>query len=412
MAADAILYSNTVTPVGQDGDVEFIEIDDSELDRLFTAYNETSDLYSIVNRAMETGQGLDPLGLKIATISVKNIYERSNLDFSDVFLATENFHNKATRLSATRLSLESIAGDLVTIAKALWKAINYVWEKVKALLIKLYKKLKDVKKDFDGLLDEISEVPDNAKPTSPDLSVSTENHASVTPIMNRIPFAINGRCDGHTALRIGESTLTLVKSHLGIIERIAKCLENVAKNSTKEALTEEVDSMVDFIMQNLSKLELKHKKTVENKVEYTYGHLIAGKNCEVTEYIGKGHHETERRIFNLDVSITISDQSKVFIPAVLNKKEMQELAKQSIELIKAVTDLDAMIPEIDKALSKAEAYFFTKQDQHQSARIGLLVVRDLFRYTGATLPKLSIDSNRVATSVASYVRDSIAIYKV
>ena len=127
--------------------------------------------------------------------------------------------------------------------------------------------------------------------------------------------------------------------------------------------------------------------------------------------MSKGHHEQERRIFNLDVHITLSDQTKTFVPAVLTKKEMQELAKQSIELVKAVASLDEMIPLIEKALNKAEGYFFTKQDQQQSARIGLLVVRDLFRYTGATLPKISIDSNRVASSVANYVRDSIALYK-
>ena len=411
MGADMLLVSSLGTPLDSDQDNGFLELSASELDNLFSAYDETTQLYTSVNTAMESGQGLNVTSLRLASISLESIYKRNNLNFPTAFLAIEGFENKVTRLSATRLSLENIITDLYKIAKALWRAINLVWEKIKAVVVKLYKQLKGLDPELKQLLEDIEGIPNNAKPSSQDLTVSNEEHATVTPLMNRIPFAINGKCDGHSALKITDTTLVLVKSHLGIIERIVKCLENVAKDSTEEALIQEIDNIVDFIMQNFSKLDLKHKKIVDNKVEYTYGHLVAGKDFELTEYVSKGHHEQERRIFNLDVHITLSDQTKTFVPAVLTKKEMQELAKQSIELVKAVASLDEMIPLIEKALNKAEGYFFTKQDQQQSARIGLLVVRDLFRYTGATLPKISIDSNRVASSVANYVRDSIALYK-
>ena len=411
MSSDILIYEQSINS-NTDQDNSYLDLDIQNLDSLMCAYNETSDIYRSVNEALESGKSLSLEGLALTKLAIKNAYQRNNIILSEnLFLSNETYANKVTSLSATRLTLENIAVDIYKIIKVLWKAINYVWNKIKSIIINLYNSLAGLKTNAEKIYKEIEGVPNNTSPLSDKLSISKEDHQVDTPLMRRIPFGISGTCDYDTASAITKSTISLVESHRDIIGNMVKCWGNLKNNPNEQALVAEVDNLSELILNHLSKLKLKNKKIDGNKVEYTYGYLVAGKTCEVTEYIAKNHDEQSRRIFNIDILIANSENTQTFVPSTLSKQEMYGLAKLSMELIDQVSELNKVIPIIEKALYSAEKHFMDNKESPETAELGLTVVRDLFRYTAATLPKLSLDSNRIASSIAHYVRDCIALYK-
>lgn len=407
----AELYQNT-----NNEDEGFVNIDTKELDELVSAFDVSCEIYQVLQTTLDSGKGFDSTTAQVTKIALESLYRNLSVKRNkELFLSVESFDNSFKRVSASRLSLENMFTDIVKIIYSILKFINKIWEKTKAFLITLSPYKDRAIKRLKELYTEMREEMKRSSAKSDTLSdnISNEDNSIVTPLMRRIPFGIKGKCDFHTAQSVVESTSLLVRSNREILAHITKCLSNIAEDADVEDSVAEVDALVSTIIGHVSKLKLHSKKIDGNKVDYVYGYLIAGKLLELREYVGKSHDEQQRKVFNIDVVITDANYRDPYVPETLTRIQMEELTGLAIKLVEQSKDLDKVIPIMQKMLDKANEHFSdqSKIQNPQVARTAILVVKDLMKYTSQNLPKLSLDSNRVAGAVENYVRDSIAQYK-
>lgn len=94
------------------GDIESVESDTETLTKLKDTMEDS----------LESGKGLSPEAVEIATVVTESIYARLGLSNSNTIPAVEAFHNKHSKLVATGFAIESIKDNLVAIGK--WTMSN------------------------------------------------------------------------------------------------------------------------------------------------------------------------------------------------------------------------------------------------------------------------------------------------
>jgi hypothetical protein len=208
----------------------------------------------------------------------------------------------------------------------------------------------------------------------------------------------------------------MVQGNRAILGHVVKCLTSAVEDTKAADVVAEVDHLVEMIKSQFTRMKLHHKKNIDNRIEYTYGYLVAGKLCLMHEFIGKAHGESERKIFNIDVTITPAHYDTVYTPMILNPKEMDELGRLSLVLSDKAKDLAKVIPVMSSVLEKAEKHLTEKLSKIIPEGRGATVqtmnlVKDLFKYTSANLPKLSLDANRVVYSVTGYIKESTTLHE-
>jgi hypothetical protein len=84
------------------------------------------DIASVMDESTENG-GMDQTSARMAEVAVESIYARLGVRKSQALPAMESFGSKGTRLTATKIAVESIG-----------EGIKYVWEKIKAAAEKVW----------------------------------------------------------------------------------------------------------------------------------------------------------------------------------------------------------------------------------------------------------------------------------
>jgi predicted transcriptional regulator len=254
--------------------------------------------------------------------------------------------------------------------------------------------------------------------------VAAENYRAddtIDVLMHKIPFGISSRCDGDTTRRILNDTAVLTRSNREIVMEIIKCL-NIIDHECEDhtELEAHVEKLAQLIKHEMSKLEMRSKKHVGNKVHYVYGHLIDNQHCEVKETVGLADNGDTARIFGLDVKIQKGQDQADFHPAVLKRNEMHSLVDKALQLLEQSQHLDKIIPMVEKVLSKNlqvlddkvndKLHEFVDSEYHHLDQT-THAVRDLFRYISQNLPKLASDASRVSLATRRYVVLSAQHYK-
>lgn len=412
MAGGFQVFDELEFPDTDDG-TDMIHIDIGELDKLMDAYGESCLVHNQIVASLENAVGLDVFAVRMAEISLSSISNRVGIYADKTTISIESFGTKATRLTATRLALESIKDRIVEVVNKIIAMIMVVWNKIKAFIDSIFNNKDHLKVSIKKLLPEIDNVDDSKHVPGGLRSVSKEDSNHGTEMQRRIPFGIKGKCDYETAKIVTLTTTHLVESHRVILGNILKCIYNIASGKHGDEVVDNVDKIVEEIKNELEKLKLHGKKINGNKVEYIYGYLIAGKLCELEETVGKQEAHELRRVFNIELSITQADYTYPFVPDLLKKNEMSDLATMSIHLLDEAKELDVLIKTANNVLGKFESHFKNNR-QHlseETMQTTVYVVRDLFKYVTTNVPKMSLDSNRVAISIGHYVRDCVNAYK-
>jgi len=162
-AATAVAVADDSAEVQAEGDEIGVSV--SEVEDAVQAGEELEDIADVAVAAVETGEGLDEPAAELASIAVESIMNRLGVRNSVRLVpATESFGNSNTRLSSTKLIVETIGDQLKKIWQAIKQAALRLWDKIKSFFAKLFNSAAMLVKHIAGLTKRANEVTSGLTP--------------------------------------------------------------------------------------------------------------------------------------------------------------------------------------------------------------------------------------------------------
>lgn len=367
-----------------------------------------------VETTLNNNQGLDDPSLKMFHMTVNALMDRK--DFGSVIesISTEGLEPSKISYFKTKVALESLTEKIKEFSARIVKAIREIWTKVKEYFKHLFEKKSIIQASISKQVLEINTINDHNYTGPKELKIpgiSTESEITGRDlIFSYIPFGIKGECDYNSTKTIVKNTNLLINANADIVNDINACLNSIVKHRSHDGLIRDINNLVNDIKAFISKLQLKSKKIDGPREIYTYGYLVSGQVCELTEFVNRSHDEADPKLFNIEIRIE-EDDNKPYSPSLLKKDQMAELGKLAIQLVENSKQIDRIIPEIDRVLNDNVRLIEESDESDNISLKTLQLINDLFKYTTHNLPKVSSDANKVAVCIGRYIKYCVAQYK-
>jgi hypothetical protein len=118
-----------------------------------------SDVKDVMEESVEKGEGLDETSAALAEVAVESICARLGIKtYGRALPSVESFGSKSSRLTATKVAIESIGEKIKTIWTAILNALQVVWDKIKSFFLSFVKHRNSLKKHLEGLKERASKM--------------------------------------------------------------------------------------------------------------------------------------------------------------------------------------------------------------------------------------------------------------
>lgn len=379
---------------------------------------ETLEEIADVLEETEQEGGADPVTAQVAEVAVEAIYKRLGLAKAKPLAhGLESFSDKATRLDATRLSVEGIRET----AKRVWEAIYAMLMKIKDFLVRIYKAIFDSHTKLINRAEKIKKVAQEA-------TAGATKEKEVTG--NFIRALANGdRFDKAYALKSVDSLeqyakdTAIIVNAAGRFGEVFKVKELVADKAKYESFTG--PSVKES--SNLKTLSQKAKKYMGLKEDGDSVWLALNENTmgstTVAVKVAKTGAKGEalmRAIGDMQVKVMpVSDKeiSKDAKAPVLTGPEIVALCDSVIEGLKAFEGQKAAMTVstkgLDNLVKEAKATAAESKEDKEAAERSKVVskaVRAYGTYVGAVSSQTLKHSAIIARAGLDYAQKSMAAY--
>ncbi len=150
------------------------------------------EIGEVAQEAVESGEGLSEDAAAMATIAVERIHQRLfGTRKQRIIPATESFGQTNTRLSSTKMIVESVGETLERIWKGIKAFVARIWDKIKLMIAKLLGSSKMNGKHIENLRQRIRDIPSDYEPKEEKLkNESLAKSISVDGSANASTFAV------------------------------------------------------------------------------------------------------------------------------------------------------------------------------------------------------------------------------
>jgi hypothetical protein len=126
------------------------------------------DVEELLEGAVESGEGLSPVAAEAVRIAIESICARLDADPKRVYslYATENFQSGSSRLANTKLALEGVSEFLKDLYKKIKAALIKLWKKVTDFWDKHLSSLGRVKKAIESMKKQVKSSGNKMKTNS------------------------------------------------------------------------------------------------------------------------------------------------------------------------------------------------------------------------------------------------------
>lgn len=315
-----------------------IEAGDTEVskvaDGVDTGVDATADLgevHDLMASSVESGEGMSEETAKMAEIAVEAICARVGISARQERLmpAMEGFGSTRTRLSHTKIAMETIKETATRIWESIKKACAWVWNLVSNFFVGLTKNRKLMEKHLANLKEKANALSGGPKETTFKTSAAA--------------FSIGKKAGPDTAKKILENSVSL----LGVAGAAATTAMDIVKGLETDK-PEQIDpALITNLFERIpAATGAKGTKTEGGKA---YGTYTGGRSIVVGS-TGEGKEKTltlKLEVVNKDLA------SEIKAP---NKAEILEVLKSAEDTLKALVDYEKVKSLLEKANKAATDY--------------------------------------------------------
>lgn len=317
----------------QEQDIEQLAVSVEEAEADETALTDVADN---MQESVDSGEGMSEEHADMAEIAVESICQR--LGFSrevhgSVLPSMESFKSKGSRLSATKIALESVMDRLKTAGKGIVEWLKQLWEKVKSFVSGLLNHRGMLDKHLKSLKEQASKLEAGLKKKEEKLKIGAAGSLSV-----------DGKADATTAATVLSETTQLLDNSVFAIAKMS----DIKKPGADGAVKVPAATVKSVITKGLTKV------TVEKGADGAefFGHLTG------TDAIGI----KEKKIGDNDIFELVfgSAGKKATEIDALDQAGISRVVTEAQTALKGLQAADKIRSEADKAakaaISALEAY--------------------------------------------------------
>lgn len=386
-------------------------------------FNELIAVESVLDKIVANGEPLHPSTKKFVEVTLRPAYRTLGLKKSSYIPGMETVKNSSGSIAMASICLEEVQDTIKKIAIKLAKLMDFIWKKIKEFVRHVLERLGVVVESLKNVMDRAEQLSPDAKPFEDfinSVKPGLESSGGDSFLRNHLLFAINGVCEGSTAEKIIENTVTLLNANRLIIIEMMKGLELIAtKRPTHGQVVDEANRLVSEVKEKMRQFTQTERKSKANQVIYSYGYFHDNTLFKLTEDIGKSHVDDEVRLFNIDLEMVRDEKTdEDFKVRVLTRDEMLKIGRDTVNLVNKTKDFDKVVPIVEKTIKKTTDhlhYDFVEtedKDRRNDIMTSLQLIRDIFQYVKKYLPKISSSAIEVAADATVYVRSSVARYEM
>ena len=300
----------------------------------------------VLEESAESGEGVDETAAEIAEVAVESICARLGIRVGKKsFPAMEAFGSSNSRLSATKIALESIGEHLKRIWEAIKAAFIRLWDKVKAFFNTLFKNINGLAKQLEDLKERAAKVPANAKPKDTVL----ENKALAKA------FSVAKKADMGTAKtlvanggRLLETAKSLAEGSVAFSTAIEKAASEASSGGDLNKARTDLANHIRGAINGLTALAASHGETGSDaeKSEKYYGPFVGTRVLVVAmttrDFAGE-------QIVSYGIGMITYDKIEAEKIAALRAEEVFELAKEGLALTSKLKDFEKVQKELEKS---------------------------------------------------------------
>ena len=363
-----------------------------------------TDVHDIMEESVEKGEGLDETSAEIAEVAVESICARLGIRTQRKAMpAMESFGNKSSRLTATKIAMESVMDKVKQVWTAILNAIKMVWEKIKGFFAGLLKHRGLLLKHLESLQKRVE-------------TLTAEHKAGDAKLTGGIAkaFSIDGKADYATATAIVETAGKL----MGVIGACSGVAARQAASMLKASVEGDASevSLVETFYKDVAKSVATLGSAGEGKDGAKhFGNLVGGRTIAVLEKT-----EGDKFLFNLSLVDGGKDAAKEI--EVLDKTKMLELIKKAIVLVKDLQQAEKIEKELanvskacnetTQSILKGASKLTEDKDEAANMNKAAVTIRQLNSTVakfGSSLPGAVFQA---AKSAGDYVSASAGAHKV
>lgn len=408
------------------GDSEITE-NSNDIEEMVTATEEAvadaeslGEIQDVMQESVDEGEGLPEEAAEIAEVAVESICRRLGISNTKIIPAMESFGSKHSRLSATKIAIESIGDTLKKIWEAIKAAFIRVWDKIKTFFIGFTKNTQALSNHLDDLKKRVIDLEDS-KTADKDLDSSSLANA----------FSINKKANHATATTIIENSKKLLEANADLTKTVDGTLSGLKNlmsteidrnkftaymNSAQAAHDANIRKILSsIIISGIGKAQKEDKKNATS-----YAGPFEGCRVLRIQNQTKGTAPDEYKVFS--IGIETSDKFEAEKIDVLKKDQMLDLIHKAASLIDALNSFEKQRDMLSKAAdaSKKVADEALKvvaklsENDTVKSRIFREIGTEVSSYNSivssmsVSIPKVVFDAIK---SSANYVSASIAAHK-
>ena len=229
----AVAVADETAEVQKESDEAAVTV--AQVEDAVQAGEELEEVAEVAVDAVESGEGLDETSAEMASIAIESI--RNRLGFRGeqrLVPAMESFGNTNTRMTSTKLVIESIGDTIKKIWAAIKAAAARLWEKLKSFFAKLFNSASMLSKYIDGLRARARQMPAGVKPAEKKLKAAAVARA----------FSVDGKASLSSAKVVLENTGKMA----GVAEKIGEKQKDIAAAASALASGEiDADAVKKFL---------------------------------------------------------------------------------------------------------------------------------------------------------------------
>lgn len=332
------------------------------------------DIQEVLQESVESGEGVDEKAAEIAEIAVEAIRARLGMPAKRTLPALESFGSKNSRLTATKVALESVGDTIKKIWEGIKRVAAMIWEKVKAFFIGLVKNRNMLVKHLEAQKAQLAKISSAAKPAEKELTGGFVGALSA-----------GGKVD---TAKVLDSSAKLLEVSMTASQHMKSFVQAAMAGNDKHDLKTPIVAAIKTLGANGSGYgSLVNNKTIEIKEEENKLSL------NIVEGKGKSAEKAK--------ALTQGEIGSLIDSALALAKDIQEFEKVQDNVAKVKADIEklanSMIDAAGKAVSdesKTQGAAFNK-DAEQIRELNALIPK-----FGAALPTLSFQAAKAASDYA------------
>jgi hypothetical protein len=298
----------------------------------------------VVSDSVESGEGMDPVAAEMTDIAVEAIRERLGLPGRRLAPSLEGFNDRATRLTHSRVALESIGETIKKGFETIKKAIAALFERIvgffqkhlgaNASLLKAIDKVKEASKNIPGGQPEASELKDERNLAIDLGNVPPELIKKHTEVTTRL-IALNGTVSA-------------------IADDLVECVEKKGGDGNAALHDEMVTAFDSIVHKDMSCKQAQAPKVTKC---FNLGGMYQGQSIFAVVEGKEGTEEFKIRVFKdqLHPESAVTKVLQVLSPTdqITFLENLAKLVEVNEKLMKEKAPLEKCRSTVEKALNKA-----------------------------------------------------------